>query len=141
MVIFQNFPLGIITGREMNGSFLVTFVPISSCIILENVENSRGRKSFIIPFKCKCENFCMIYRSTSVADKNEIIVITRVTIDFCQGSFYIIFFNPHSSPTRQIFLFSLCKCGNWGHEGYPRVFKSLHLILKSVFLIWADRQN
>lgn len=55
----------------MNGSFLVTFVPNSSCISLENVGNSGVGESFIIPFKCKCEKFNMNYGSTSVADVEE----------------------------------------------------------------------
>lgn len=50
-------PLGNSTRREMNGSFLITFVPNSSCIILENVGNSGGGESFFIPFKCKYGKF------------------------------------------------------------------------------------
>lgn len=68
LLIFKMIPPGIITRREMNGSLPVTFVPNSSCIILENVGNSRGGESFIISFKCKCEKFDMNYRRTSMAD-------------------------------------------------------------------------
>lgn len=68
LLIFQIIPLGNITRREMNGSCLVTFVPNNSCISLEMVGNSEPGKSFIIPFKCKCETFDMNYRSTSMAD-------------------------------------------------------------------------
>ena len=61
-------PLGNSTRREMNGSFLLTFVPNSSCIILENVRNSKGGESFLFLSNANMGSLDMNYRNTSMAN-------------------------------------------------------------------------
>lgn len=66
LLILKIIPLGNITGREMNGSLLVTMFLIALALFLRMQEIQEVGS--LISFRYKCGKLDMNYRSTSMAD-------------------------------------------------------------------------